>query len=122
MSTTTIHPGRPASAPAMSQPMRALQRANRVRMARCAQKRRLRALDVPEARERAASLLLDPPAELLGMTIGDFLDAVPRLGPSQIAPALARRRISESRTLESLTFRQQLELAGALRADEWGLR
>jgi hypothetical protein len=110
-------------APTGAQPqhMQALQRGNFVRLRRAEMRSEFVELGQREARDLAALLVTEPPEWLEGMLVSRFLLCIPRLGPHAVGRVLLRRRISEAtRTLASLTLRQRLELAGALRAT-WGL-
>ena len=92
-------------APAGPQNMRALERANKVRLARADLKRRI-ATGSPGCRR-------DPPVpwEAASMTIADLLISQRRWGESRCRKLLAQLQISETKTLGSLTDRQRQTLA-----------
>ena len=96
-------------APAVPQHMRALQRANEIRLARADLKRGVAtgAVDV-------AVVLLDCPEEAEGMTVADLLLSQRRWGQTRCRRFIAQVPISERKTIGSLTERQRRELVTML--------
>jgi hypothetical protein len=94
-----------------AQYMRALERANEVRIARAELKRRVAtgALD-------AAEVVLSCPWEVESMAIGDLLVSQRRWGQMRVRKLLAQVPVSERKTIGSLTERQRRTLAGLLAA------
>jgi hypothetical protein len=93
-------------APAGPQYMRALERANKVRLARAELKRRIATGELS-----AAEVILDCPWEAQSMTIADLLMSQRRWGESRCRKLLAQLQMSEAKTLASLTDRQRQTLA-----------
>jgi hypothetical protein len=91
------------------QHLTALARANRVRLARAALKRRIAA-----GEETAAQILLDCPWEVESMAVADLLACQRRWGETRCRRFLATSRISETRTVGTLTERQRQELSDRL--------
>jgi hypothetical protein len=91
------------------QHLRALARANQVRLARADLKRR-----VAEDRITAADVLLECPWEAASMSVADVLMSQRRWGATRCRKFLFGLRINETRTVGSLTQRQREELAGRL--------
>jgi hypothetical protein len=91
--------------------MLALQRANRVRLARAELKRR-----IAEGELSAADVILTSPWEATSMAIGDVLMSQRRWGSTRCRKFLATFQISETKTVGSLTQRQRVAIAGQLRA------
>lgn len=87
------------------QRLRALQRANEIRLARADLKKRLAA-----GERRLDELLREAPEFAHGAKIYDLLLAVPKLGPVRARHLLAHYRISETKTLGGLSERQRSEL------------
>jgi hypothetical protein len=100
-----------ATAPA-PQHMRALERANRVRLARAELKRQ-----VAEGEVTAAEVVLTCPWEAESMPIGDLLMSQHRWGQTRCHRFLGSMRMSETKTIGSMTERQRNELAGRLSGD-----
>jgi hypothetical protein len=94
------------------QHMRALERANRVRLARAELKRQ-----VAEGELSAAEVVLCCPWEAESMTISDLLTSQRRWGGTRCRRFLASIPLPENKTLGSLTERQRRELAAELRAE-----
>jgi hypothetical protein len=103
------------------QHMVALSRANHVRLTRARLHREIAALPRQEGYDRVAELLLDPPEELESLAVGTLICWVDRVGPTVMRRFLRHRWINELRPIGKLTYRQALELAGALRNGSWGL-
>jgi hypothetical protein len=104
--TPTATPTRSDDQP---QHLAALERANRVRLARAALKR---AISAGEA--SVADALLECPWEVESMTVADLLACQRRWGVTRCRRFLSASRISESRTVGTLTERQRNELAERL--------
>lgn len=99
--SATIAPGQ--------QHMRALRRANEVRLARADLKRR-----VAEGEVSAADVILAPPEEADGMPVCDLLQSQHRWGGTRCRKFLSNVQVSENRTLGALTDRQRRALAEML--------
>lgn len=91
------------------QHLTALARANRVRLARAALKRR-----IASGEASAAEVLLECPWEVETMAVADLLACQRRWGETRCRRFLATSRISETRTVGTLTERQRRELADRL--------
>lgn len=91
------------------QHMRALERANRVRLARADLKRRVAAGKVS-----AAEVVIHSPWEAESMSICDLLTSQKRWGQTRCRKFLMRAGISETRQLGQLTERQRLVLSSQL--------
>jgi hypothetical protein len=100
-----------ATAPA-PQHMRALERANRVRLARAELKRL-----VGDGEVSAADVVLDCPWEAQSMAIADLLTSQHRWGRTRCRRFLASIPLSETKTIGSMTERQRHALAAQLRGD-----
>jgi hypothetical protein len=96
-------------APAGPQYMRALERANQVRLARAELKRRIAVgeLDIAE-------VLLDCPWEARSMAVADLLMSQRRWGHTRCRKFLAQVPMSEKKTIGSMTERQRQTLAAML--------
>jgi len=100
-------------APALNQPpqhMRALARANEIRLARAALKRRVAADTLS-----AAEVVMDSPPEAESMTIAELLSSQRRWGRARSRRLLNLLDLKENKSLGSLTERQRCLLAGELR-------
>jgi len=102
--------GLPTTSPG-PQHLQALQRANRVRLARAELKRR-----IAEGEVTAAEVILTAPWEAASMAISDVLMSQRRWGGTRCRKFLAMFRISETKTIGSLTERQRRALAAQLSA------
>jgi hypothetical protein len=91
------------------QRLRALERANAVRLARAELKRR-----IAEGEVSAADIILEPPGEALSWAIGELLMSQRRWGTTRCRKFVARYHISETKTLGALTDRQRRLLADEL--------
>jgi len=91
------------------QRLRALERANAVRLARAELKRR-----IAEGDAAAADVILEPPAEALTWTIGELLMSQRRWGTTRCRKFLARYHLTETKMLGALTDRQRRLLADEL--------
>ena len=102
------------SAPAGPQNMRALARANEVRLARAQLKR-----EVAFGEIDVAEVIVDCPWEAQSMAVADLLMSQRRWGQTRCHKLLARLPISEQKTVGSMTDRQRHALAAMLgSADE----
>jgi hypothetical protein len=101
--SATIAPG--------PQHMRALQRANEVRLARAELKRR-----VAEGELTAAEVVLDSFWEADSMAIADLLMSQRRWGRTRCRRFLAQVPLTETKTIGSLTDRQRRAVAALLAA------
>lgn len=99
------------------QHLRALERANAVRLARAELKRRIASGDTT-----AAEVILDVPWEVDSMTIGDLLTSQRRWGATRCRRLLQAVPISESKTIGALTDRQRHALAALLREQQAPVR
>jgi hypothetical protein len=102
-------------APTGSQHMRALERANKVRLARAGLKRRVAIgeLDV-------AAVILACPWEAHSMAVGDLLMSQRRWGQTRCRKFLAQIPMSEKKTVGSMTDRQRRTLAVMLESGRRG--
>src|ERR671922_290666 len=91
------------------QHMLALERANRVRLARAALKRKIAAGEVD-----AAEVVLACPWETESMSIGELLMSQRRWGRTRCRKFLFSIGLSETKTLGTLTERQRVTLAALL--------
>jgi hypothetical protein len=91
------------------QHMRALERANEVRLARAELKRR-----IGEGRSSAAEVILECPWEARTMSVAELLLSQRRWGHTRARRFLAGIPISEKKEVGSLTDRQRHTLAAAL--------
>jgi hypothetical protein len=91
------------------QRLRALERANAVRLARAELKRR-----IAEGDTSAADVILTPPKEAQSWAIGELLMSQRRWGSTRCVKFLGRYHISETKTLGALTDRQRRLLADEL--------
>ena len=96
--------------PADAQHMRALERANQVRLARAELKR-----GVAEGIIDVAEVILVCPWEAESMIVADLLASQRRWGHTRVRRFLATIPISEHKTIGSMTERQRLKLARTLR-------
>jgi hypothetical protein len=110
--TITAATPRKSGAP---QYMRALERANEVRLARADLKRRVAGdqIDVVE-------VILDCPAEARNMAVADLLMSQRRWGHTRCRKFLAQIPMSEKKTIGSMTDRQRRTLAAMLGSAERG--
>lgn len=94
----------------LQQRMDALEHANDIRSQRARLKR-----DIKAGRQDVLSLLADPPGYLLTMKVYDLLLAAPKLGRVKVSCILSQCRVSPSKTVGGLTWRQRDELRGCVR-------
>jgi hypothetical protein len=95
------------------QRLRALERANEVRLARAELKRR-----IADGHVSVAEVLLDPPGEAQSWAIGEVLTSQRRWGNTRCRKFLSRNNIMELKTVGTLTERQRRLLAGQLESCE----
>ena len=102
-------------APASPQYMLALERANKVRLARAELKRRVATgeLDVSE-------IILECPWEADSMAVADLLMSQRRWGQTRCRKFLAQLPMSEKKTIASMTERQRRTLAMMLSSSNRG--
>jgi hypothetical protein len=91
------------------QHMRALERANEVRLARADLKRR-----IADGQLRAADVILTSPWEAESMAVADVLMSQRRWGRTRARRLLAGIQMSETKTLGSMTDRQRRAVALAV--------
>jgi hypothetical protein len=92
--------------------MRALAQANRVRLARAELKRQ-----VADGEASVADIVLARPWEAESMAIADLLVSQHRWGRERCRRFLASIKMSETKTIGSMTERQRNELATRLTGD-----
>ncbi len=102
--SATTGPGRP-------QHLRALQRANEVRLARAELKRR-----IAEDRVSVANIILDAPWETETMAVSDLLMSQRRWGRTRCRKFLAQLPMTENKEIGTMTERQRRALASLLAA------
>ncbi len=93
----------------MTQSMKALSRANEIRIARAQLKRELAA-----GEQDIGELVLDPPESCQTAKPAELLRAVPMLGPRKADRILVRARIRHSRTLGELVEPERVRLYDAI--------
>lgn len=93
------------------QRLRALERANEIRLARAGLKRRIALGEVS-----AADVLLDCPEEARSWPIGDLLTSQRRWGTTRCRKFLAHNQLVETKPIGTLTDRQCRLLAAELQA------
>ena len=91
------------------QHLKALQRANEVRLARAALKRRVASGDL-----QAADVILACPAEVEGLAVSDLLMSQRRWGRTRCRKFLATFPIAENKPIGTLTERQRHAVAALL--------
>jgi hypothetical protein len=111
--TATIAPA--TMAPTSPQYMRALERANQVRLARAELKRR-----VASSETDVAEVILECPWEAESMAVADLLMSQRRWGQTRCRKFLAQIPMSEKKTIGSMTERQRHSLAAMLSSAERG--
>lgn len=102
-------------APAGPQYMRALERANKVRLARAELKRR-----VADGELDVADVISDCPWEAESMAVADLLMSQHRWGQTRCRKFLSQVPMSEKKTIGSMTERQRQTLVSMLRSSEPG--
>ncbi|HET6832047.1 MAG TPA: hypothetical protein VFH44_11945 [Solirubrobacterales bacterium] len=106
-----------AAPAAVPQHIRALEHANRVRLARAALKRAVRAGDL-----RAEQVVRTCPWEAETMTVSELLRSQSRWGRTRTRKFLVPLAVNENRRLGRLTLRQREALATALEEKQAGRR
>lgn len=101
-----------ATATAAPQHMRALEQANRVRLARAELKRQ-----VADGATTVAEVVAECPWEAESMTIADLLMSQHRWGRTRCRRFLASIPMTETKTIGSMTERQRSTLAARLRGE-----
>jgi hypothetical protein len=101
--------------PAGPQHMRALERANKVRLARADLKRRVAVGDTS-----VAEVILECPWETHSMAVADLLMSQRRWGQTRCRKFLTQIPMSEKKTVGSMTDRQRRTLAAMLNAAQHG--
>jgi hypothetical protein len=91
------------------QHLRALARANEVRLARAELKRQ-----IAEGEISAAHVILECPWEAASMTVSDLLTSQRRWGSTRCRKLLQSIPMSENKTVGSMTERQRQALGGLL--------
>jgi hypothetical protein len=91
--------------------LRALARANEIRIARAELKRR-----IADGVLAAPELILDPPSAAESWSVGELLMSQRGWGAARCRRFLARSQINERKPVGELTQRQRLVLAAELRA------
>jgi len=102
-------------APPPPQHMRALARANQVRLARAELKRR-----VAVEKIEVADVILECPWEAHSMAVAELLMSQRRWGQTRCHKLLARLPLSEKKTVGSMTDRQRRALAAMLTSADRG--
>lgn len=105
--TATIAPGQDTGA--APQHLVALQRANKVRLARAELKRRIGAGEIT-----VGDVVLSAPWEAASMTVADLLMSQKRWGRTRCRKFLSAIPLSETKTVGALTERQRRAVAQAL--------
>jgi hypothetical protein len=100
-------------APPSPQYMRALERANKVRLARAELKRKVAVEQV-----QAAEVIMQCPWEAHSMAVADLLMSQRRWGQTRCRKFLAQIPMSETKTVGSMTDRQRRTLASLLSAPD----
>ena len=98
-----------ASSP-MPQHLQALERANRVRLARAALKRSIASGEVP-----VTKVITECPWQTESMTLSELLRAQSRWGRTRTRKLLASVGLNETKRLDTLTERQRMLLVSQLR-------
>ena len=93
--------------------LRALQRANEVRLAQAAHKHR-----IPPGEISGSEVILWPTTEIEAMTVGDLLLSQRRWGQTRCRMLLRTVPLSETKTVGSMTARQRHALAAMLGAPQ----
>jgi hypothetical protein len=104
--------GDTASASGGDQHLRALERANRVRLARAELKRQIAAEEIS-----ASQVILDCPWEAASMSISDLLMCQRRWGRARCRRLLVSLGVPENKQIGTLTQRQRGALAAVLSAN-----
>jgi hypothetical protein len=115
MNASAVSVQLPSQVESAPQHMRALARANQVRLARAELKRR-----VAMEKLSACQVILECPWEAHSMAVADLLTSQHRWGQTRCRRFLAQIPMSEKKTLGSMTDRQRHALAAMLDAAERG--
>jgi hypothetical protein len=107
--------GDTATAVAAPQHLRALEHANRVRLARADLKRRIGAGEVS-----ICEIISSPPAEVQSMSISELLMSQRRWGRARCRRLLVSLGVPENKRIGTLTERQRIALCGLLEAKRNG--
>jgi hypothetical protein len=99
-----------ASGTSVPQHLQALERANRVRLARAELKRSIASGDVPVTR-----VITECPWEAGTMTLSELLRSQSRWGKTRTRKLLNSAGLNENKRLETLTERQRMLLVSQLR-------
>lgn len=91
------------------QRLRALERANEIRLARAVLKRQ-----IADGHISAAEVILSPPRAAMSWAVGDLLMSQRRWGTTRCRKFLLRNQINENRSIGALTERQRRLLADQL--------
>jgi hypothetical protein len=91
------------------QRLRALERANEIRLARAELKRRIANGDIS-----AAEVIVSPPCAAVSWAVGELLMSQRRWGTTRCRKFLLRNQISETKPIGALTERQRRLLADQL--------
>ncbi len=105
--------GDPATAVAAPQHLRALEHANRVRLARADLKRR-----VGSGQVTVAEVVAGPPAEVAGMSISELLMSQRRWGRARSRRLLLSLGVPENKRIGTFTERQREAISSGLAARE----
>jgi hypothetical protein len=108
MQSESRKPTAPGRSP--EQRLRALEKANEVRLARAQLKRELAAGKI-----ELAQVLTNPPPCAQTAKLRELLLAVPRIGPATVHRALAHCQIAYAKTIAGLSDRQRAQLIELLR-------
>lgn len=103
--------GDTATAVAAPQHLRALEHANRIRLARADLKRKIGA-----GKLTAAEVISDPPPEVASMSISELLMSQRRWGRARCRRLLVSLGLPENKRIDTLTARQRAALAMLLNA------
>jgi hypothetical protein len=98
-----------AMTPSQPQRLRALERANAVRLARAELKRR-----IAEGEVSAAEVILACPPEAVSWSVAELLMSQRRWGGTKCRKFLSRHQIVETKSIGALTDRQRQILAAGL--------
>jgi hypothetical protein len=103
--------GKSATVAAEQQHLRALEYANRVRLARARMKRKVAAGELP-----AAEVIMTCPWQAHSMSVSDLLMSQKRWGHARCRRLLVSLGVPENKQIGTLTERQRLALAAVLTA------
>ncbi|MEA2347193.1 MAG: hypothetical protein QOG62_980 [Thermoleophilaceae bacterium] len=103
--------GHIVTAVAAPQHLRALEHANRVRLARASLKR-----DIAAGSTTAAQVVIDMPWEVESMSVSELLMSQRRWGRARCRRLLLSLGIAENKRIGTMTLRQRVALADLLKA------